>query len=1331
MPSCLRLLIFAACGLLAGPVAMASGPVSYDFHALTAGAMSVSTTPGTAGNQDGWYLDNATAVSVLYVTAGTGMNTTNVTAIGPSTSRGDAIRNFGAAFFTGTETAAVLQFDFRVGQKYSGGTVALGGNQTAAALDSDFQTRFSPGLLVGTADNESGLTLRITPKQANGTWLTLTPQTILWSAITSSGKTAAIGDWMQVKMVMDFTANAGAGSGSLFYRDLTIGQTAFTASTIANVNLGLTYNTAGYGAANWNQVYLRENNYTATMTKPVAIDNLYIESRPLAAGPGSEDFEGSLVSRLFNVYDYTSGTPVTKSLVFPDFVPLLDNHSAQGFQFNDSYIPNTSHTADFARIEADPVNPANKCLFLHVFPTPGASSGRNELHYSTPYLPDTQPNGTLYTFAFRFYTPVVLAGHQILMQGYSDFPWIRIRAIEGQLMLDLAKSSGTAAQNLGADLDGNNYGDSENPWLGSYKVGRWNTVVVQVIHSNDPATGRIEVFVNGNKMTTYSGRTTFYTDSSRIPFMKAGPYGNEASIWYDDISWQPGLVYPFAEAGLENNGIYELEPRCALGKRAGANATGSGDPNNVQLGTGAGSSRQRWTAQLQADGSFELMSNFDAAKRLDVNGGGGSGTNVQILTDGNQTKQRWKSQWLADGGFELIPQHNTALRLDVAGGSSADGTNVQVLTANSSSTAQHWNLRPCLPPPSAPTGLSGATPTLTTIPLSWNLAISAAGYLLERRSEVGSFEQIANLPFGDTLSYSDTPESSATAYQYRIFAYNSSGTSVASAVAGGAVPDGGSQLLRPGFLTVAAGSGSGLNLAWYDNSYNETGFELGRRVANGDWTVLQTLPANTTSFTDASPLAGVIYEYRLRATSAAGSSAWAVTTSLLHTSAATLAGAISSPGGIAFTQGDIPAGSGYGPVGLLYHLPPASFVSGQSLSSLRNDIGGWVGTKLTVGAASLTIHELGRWVVAGNTAAHAVKLVAAATSVDVPGGAVSVATAGAPSGQFKYVPLATAVTLAANTAYYLISQEANGGDQWSNWGTVLTYPASVATINNSVYCNGAPPYNNMGYANDSFGPLDFRYSVATPFTLGHSLINLRNDYSGWLGMKITVGETQLAVSQLGRWVVPGNSASHTLKLVDAATGADLAAATLATSGAATGQFQYAALVSPVTLAPHTSYFVLSQESAGGDAWYDFAQAAAGSATGYQSWLLANGLPMDASGNGSATATPANDSLPNLVKYALGLVAATSGHGGRLGSGTTTVSGSDFLTFTYVRPEPSPAGVSYAVEAAVDLAGATWSAVGLIETSSAVASGLRTITTRDNTPMGASNKRFMRLRITQP
>ena len=42
-----------------------------------------------------------------------------------------------------------------------------------------------------------------------------------------------------------------------------------------------------------------------------------------------------------------------------------------------------------------------------------------------------------------------------------------------------------------------------------------------------------------------------------------------------------------------------------------------------------------------------------------------------------------------------------------------------------------------------------------------------------------------------------------------------------------------------------------------------------------------------------------------------------------------------------------------------------------------------------------------------------------------------------------------------------------------------------------------------------------------------------------------------------------------------------------TAGATQGSFAYASLASPVVLNANTTYYLVSQETAGGDAWYDW------------------------------------------------------------------------------------------------------------------------------------------------
>jgi hypothetical protein len=116
-------------------------------------------------------------------------------------------------------------------------------------------------------------------------------------------------------------------------------------------------------------------------------------------------------------------------------------------------------------------------------------------------------------------------------------------------------------------------------------------------------------------------------------------------------------------------------------------------------------------------------------------------------------------------------------------------------------------------------------------------------------------------------------------------------------------------------------------------------------------------------------------------------------------------------------------------------------------------------------------------------------------------------------------------------------------------------------------------------------------STVTAFVSGGTFTTLRNNASGLLGMQITVGSQPIAVTSLGRLFIAGNSKPHLIKLVNAATNADVpgASVTLNMTGGTAGQFKYASLTSPVTLAAGSSYYLVSQEwgGTGNDTWYDY------------------------------------------------------------------------------------------------------------------------------------------------
>jgi hypothetical protein len=148
------------------------------------------------------------------------------------------------------------------------------------------------------------------------------------------------------------------------------------------------------------------------------------------------------------------------------------------------------------------------------------------------------------------------------------------------------------------------------------------------------------------------------------------------------------------------------------------------------------------------------------------------------------------------------------------------------------------------------------------------------------------------------------------------------------------------------------------------------------------------------------------------------------------------------------------------------------FVTGQTLGTLTSGHVGGVGFEFTVGSSPMTVYSLGRWVASGNTGTHAVSLVQASNGATVA--TANVVTAGAPAGAYTYTTLGTPVVLTANTAYYLLSEEASPGDQWYNDTTALT-TTGAGTINNAEDSASGGRYSVETVGSFGDGPVNFTY----------------------------------------------------------------------------------------------------------------------------------------------------------------------------------------------------------------------------------------------------------------
>jgi titin len=235
---------------------------------------------------------------------------------------------------------------------------------------------------------------------------------------------------------------------------------------------------------------------------------------------------------------------------------------------------------------------------------------------------------------------------------------------------------------------------------------------------------------------------------------------------------------------------------------------------------------------------------------------GAAGTYVQITTVGANV-----TSFSNISGLSPNTQYFYRVRANNASGNSAFSNE-----ANATTLAG---------PPTAPSGLAATAMSSSRIDLAWtDNSGDEDGFKIERKTgAAGSYVQITKVGANVTSFSNISGLSPNTEYFYRVRAYSANGNSAFSNEANATTLAG--PPTAPSGLAATAMSSSRIDLAWTDNSNNEDGFKIERRLSStATYTEIATVGANVTSFssTGLSPNTG--YTYRVRASNISGNSAY-------------------------------------------------------------------------------------------------------------------------------------------------------------------------------------------------------------------------------------------------------------------------------------------------------------------------------------------------------------------------------------------------------------------------------------------------------------------------
>ena len=186
------------------------------------------------------------------------------------------------------------------------------------------------------------------------------------------------------------------------------------------------------------------------------------------------------------------------------------------------------------------------------------------------------------------------------------------------------------------------------------------------------------------------------------------------------------------------------------------------------------------------------------------------------------------------------------------------------------------------PAPPVPGSTRAVYISQTRIALAWDdIYTGETGFEIQRKPNNGTFATIATVG-SNVNTYNDDGGSwgYGATFVYRVRAVGASPTFPTAYTSEGTVTTGSAPTPATG-VAVTYISQTKLVVVWNDTSTSETGYEVERKIGNGNWELVATLASNKTIYKDTTPPSALAsfgyntqYSYRVRSTAVGITSPW-------------------------------------------------------------------------------------------------------------------------------------------------------------------------------------------------------------------------------------------------------------------------------------------------------------------------------------------------------------------------------------------------------------------------------------------------------------------------